>query len=333
LSETIYEIYNLPLMEGRISRRAFVKNTAWGLGIGGGALVLSACSAQLQQASSMLDLVAGRTTPGINDTQILKPWSDKNASSPLSLALNSLILPVYREWTSITIADTRAGEILYELNPERYRKPASTRKVPISYAALDKAYRSNSDPDTIRIAATRHIEGTSAPEWVIEGEKYPLRDLVQKALIYSDNTAANSILTGYVGETEMVHQMTEWGIGASRVDHPFVNDVSEIDQARISQVTSRDMAQFMFMLSRRNQEHDPAAVDVLGLLGQTELLATPHDFPSQALYRAKPGMVDSVYNEIGLLQTRAKEYAIAIFCEQDGREIAPHVVNAVLQYQ
>lgn len=95
------------------------------------------------------------------------------------------------------VMDAKTGMVLYEKNSEKRMYPASLTKVATAIYALEKG---NLDDIVTVSKEARQVEGTRV--YLEEGEKVPLRKLIQGLLINSGNDAGVAIAEYLDGSIE-----------------------------------------------------------------------------------------------------------------------------------
>ncbi len=134
-------------------------------------------------------------------------------------SLNSYCLATDIDAPSAVAVDAQTGKILYGKNPHMKLPPASTTKLVTVMVALEKL-----NPDDKVVISKKAAKTPSVSPRLVQGEVYPVRDLVYLALMRSVNSAAVALAEATAGsEQNFVKLMNEKAQKIGAKDTRFVN--------------------------------------------------------------------------------------------------------------
>ena len=143
------------------------------------------------------------------------------------------------------IMDADSGKILYELNSDMTWPPASMAKMMLLLVATDQIKAGNvSLDDPVRISErSAHTGGSRVG--LVEGQVYPLRELMKAALIKSANDAAVAVAEKVGGSVEATVRMMNArarGLGMSHTEYNTVDGLPPRPAHDVDQTSARDLA-------------------------------------------------------------------------------------------
>lgn len=217
----------------------------------------------------------------------------------------------------------------WDLNGDRRVNTASTIKLPILIAVFtaekEGKVRWN---DTSELTRESKVAGSGVLQEMSEGARIPLRDLVRYMMLLSDNTATNLVLDhvpgNYVNAT-----MAKLGIENTRSLRKILKGSTPeglSDAGRdpansrfgIGVATPREMVSLLERLYRGELVSREASAEILGIMKkQSTREGMPRRFESAGIAVAdKPGALDHLRSDIGIVYSPAGPVAIAITCEE-----------------
>ncbi len=150
--------------------------------------------------------------------------------------------PLYK---GAILEDADSGKILYSLNPDMEWPPASMAKMMLLLVAEDqiKAGRVSLD-DPVRISErSAHTMGSRLG--LVEGQVYPLRELMKAALIKSANDAAVAVAEKVGGSVESTVRMMNArakSLGMTHTEYHTVDGLPPRPAHDVDRTTARDLA-------------------------------------------------------------------------------------------
>ncbi len=143
------------------------------------------------------------------------------------------------------IEDADSGRILFEQNADMPWPPASMAKMMLLLVAEDQIKAGNvSLDDPVRISErSAHTGGSRVG--VVEGQVYPLRELMKAALIKSGNDAAVAIAEKIGGSVEATVRMMNArakSLGMTRTEYHTVDGLPPRPAHDVDQTSARDLA-------------------------------------------------------------------------------------------
>lgn len=161
------------------------------------------------------------------------------------------------------LIDKKTGKVLFEQNSEQKMYPASITKIVTGIIAIEQG--NLSDIVTVSREATRVI-GTRV--YLLEGEKIPLKKLVQGLLINSGNDAGTAIAEHLDGsEAAFAKRMNEFlknEIGVKNTN--FTNPHGLFDEAHVT--TAADMAKITQYAMKNEKFRDIVGTKELEWVGE-----------------------------------------------------------------
>ena len=125
--------------------------------------------------------------------------------SLLAPAAHALDDPPLRSAKAVVLADLDSGRVLYELNKDEQRAPASLTKVMTVLLAIEALERGEADLDEMVTAQADCLAGLntdSSTSGIQPGEIISYRDLLYCALVHSANEACNILAHRVSGSVE-----------------------------------------------------------------------------------------------------------------------------------
>lgn len=230
------------------------------------------------------------------------------------------------------VLDVKTGEVLYEKNAHRRMYPASLTKVATAIYAIEKG---NLD-DIVTISKNaRQVEGTRV--YLEEGEKVPLRKLIQGLLINSGNDAGVAIaehLDGSIGK--FAENLNEYLSNIGLQNTNFENPHGLFDSEHLT--TAGDLA-IVTQYAMKNEEF-------MKIFGTTELdwegeswdttLFTHHKLmrerPYDGVTGGKTGYIDQSGHTLLTTAERGNTSFIVVTLGGSSQEMAYEDTTTLLDY-
>ena len=217
----------------------------------------------------------------------------------------------------------------YDLNGSNRVNTASTIKLPIIIAVYASEHKGKVHwSDTSELTKENKVSGSGVLQEMSDGTKVPLRDLVRYMMLLSDNTATNLVLDHVTGD-EVNSLLSKLGIENTRSLRKILKGstpegVSEAghDPANakfgIGVATPREMVSLLEWLYRGELVSKAASDEILGIMKkQMWRDGMPRRFDSAGVEVAdKPGALDHLRSDVGIVFAKAGPVAIAITCEE-----------------
>ena len=217
----------------------------------------------------------------------------------------------------------------YDLNGSNRVNTASTIKVPILIAVFTAEHAGKVHwTDTSELTKENKVAGSGVLQEMSDGTRVPLRDLIRYMMLLSDNTATNLVLD-HVSGNEVNATMAKLGIdstrslrkilkgstpeGVSDAGHDPVNA-----KFGIGVTTPREMVSLLERLYRGELVSKEASAEILGIMKkQMWREGMPRRFDSAGIEVAdKPGALDHLRSDVGIVYSKAGPVAIAITCDE-----------------
>ena len=143
------------------------------------------------------------------------------------------------------IEDADSGKVLYEMNSDMTWPPASMAKMMLLLVATDQVKGGNvSLTDPVRISErSAHTGGSRVG--LIEGQVYPLGELMKAALIKSANDAAVAVAEKVGGSVEATVRMMNArakGLGMAHTEYHTVDGLPPRPAHDVDQTSAKDLA-------------------------------------------------------------------------------------------
>lgn len=254
---------------------------------------------------------------------LLQSWLPREAEAADPPIINS---------GAAIVMDAKTGEVLYEKNPRERKYPASLTKVATAIYAIEKG---NLEDEVSVSQAARETEGTRV--YLEEGEKVPLRKLIQGLLINSGNDAGVAIAEHLDGSVEQfAKNLNVYLAGIGTKDTVFKNPHGLFDPDHVT--SANDLA----LITQYAMEND----EFRKIFGTTELpwdgeswdttLFTHHKLmrerPYDGVTGGKTGYVDQSGNTLITTAQRDNINLIIVTLEGSSQEIAYNDTTVLLDY-
>jgi beta-lactamase class A len=217
----------------------------------------------------------------------------------------------------------------YEISPDEPVRTASTIKLPIMVAAFALVAEGKVKwTDELRLTDQRKVQGSGVLQELSDGLRLTLRDAVTLMIVLSDNTATNLTLdhltTDAVNEKlaalglKVTRSLRKIGGGGeSKAFYETWNKKPDGVSSRygIGVSTPREMVALLERLERGEIVSPAASKEMIGILKRQQY----HDGIGRTLkgveIASKPGALDHLRSDVGVIYTRRGRIALAITCE------------------
>ncbi len=216
----------------------------------------------------------------------------------------------------------------YDLGGSNRVNTASTIKVPILIGVFTAVQEGKVHwTDTSELTKQNKVAGSGILQEMSAGAKIPLRDLIRYMILLSDNTATNLVLD-HVSSNDVNATLQKLGIKDTRSLRKILKGSSPegvSDAGRdplnakfgIGVATPRDMVTLLERLYRGELVSKEASEEMLGIMKkQIWRDGMPRRFDSAGIEVAdKPGALDRLRSDVGIVYAKSAAIAIAISCE------------------
>jgi beta-lactamase class A len=217
----------------------------------------------------------------------------------------------------------------YDLNGSNRVNTASTIKLPILIAVFTAEHAGKVHwTDTSELTKDNKVAGSGVLQEMSDGTRLPLRDLIRYMMLLSDNTATNLVLD-HVPGNEVNATMANLGIENTRSLRKILKGstpegVSDAGRDPVNAkfgigvATPREMVSLLERLYRGELVSKEASAEMLGIMKkQTGREGMPRRFDSAGIEVAdKPGALDHLRSDVGIVYSKAGPVAIAITCDE-----------------
>ena len=228
---------------------------------------------------------------------------------------------------SIYAKNLKTG-VTYDLGGSNRVNTASTIKVPILIGVFTAVQEGKVHwTDTSELTKQNKVAGSGVLQEMSDGARIPLRDLVRYMILLSDNTATNLVLD-HVSGNDVNATLQKLGIKDTRSLRKILKGSSPegvSDAGRdpanakfgIGVSTPRDMVTLLERLYRGDLVSKEASEEMLGIMKkQIWRDGMPRRFDSIGIEVAdKPGALDRLRSDVGIVYAKSAPIAIAISCE------------------
>jgi beta-lactamase class A len=229
---------------------------------------------------------------------------------------------------SLYAKNLRTG-VTYDLNGANRVNTASTIKLPILIAVFTAEKEGKVHwTDTSELTKQNKVAGSGVLQEMSEGSRIPLRDLIRYMMLLSDNTATNLVLD-HVPGNYVNAVMAKLGIESTRSLRKILKGSSPegvSDAGRdpanakfgIGVATPREMVSLLERLNRGELVSKEASAEMLDIMKkQSTRDGLPRRFDPAGIEVAdKPGALDHLRSDVGIVYSKAGPVAIAITCEE-----------------
>jgi beta-lactamase class A len=217
----------------------------------------------------------------------------------------------------------------YDLGGANRVNTASTIKLPIVIAVFTAEHEGKVHwTDISELTKQNKVAGSGVLQEMSDGSQIPLRDLIRYMMLLSDNTATNLVLD-HVPGNDVNATMEKLGIKDTRslrkiLKGSIPEGVSDAGRDPVNAkfgigvATPREMVSLLERLDRGELVSKEASAEILGIMKkQMWRDGMPRHFDSVGIEVAdKPGALDHLRSDVGIVYSKAGPVAIAITCEE-----------------
>jgi beta-lactamase class A len=212
----------------------------------------------------------------------------------------------------------------YEINADEPVRTASTIKLPIMVAAFALVAEGRVKwTDEVVLTDKKKVQGSGVLQELSDGLRLTLRDAVTLMIVLSDNTATNLTLEA-LGGGDVVNEKLE-ALGFLKLTRSL-NKIGGGGETRerqkdnnkrfgIGRSTPREMVMLLEKLERGEIVSPAASKEMIGILKRQQY----HDGIGRTLkgveIASKPGALDHLRSDVGIIYTPRGRIAMAITCE------------------
>lgn len=257
--------------------------------------------------------------------QETKTSSKKNASVALEKRVRAEIAK-FKGKVALYAKNLDSG-VSFGLDEDAPVRTASTIKVPIMVAVFAEVAAGRVKwADELVLTKERKVAGAGILQEMSDGLRITLKDAVMLMIALSDNTATNLVLDHITADTVNAH-MEKLGftltrsmrkIGGGGESRAF-NDPSNMrpdgTKYGIGRSSSREMVALLEKLERGEIVSPEASKEMISILKRQQY----HDGIARSLKdtesATKPGALDALRSDVGIIYTKRGRIAIAITCD------------------
>lgn len=212
----------------------------------------------------------------------------------------------------------------YEINADEPVRTASTIKLPIMVAAFALAAEGKVKwTDELTLTDKKKVQGSGVLQELSDGLRLTLRDAVTLMIVLSDNTATNLTLDALgggdvvneklesLGFLKLTRSLNKIGGGGETKERQKDNN----KRFGIGRSTPREMVMLLEKLERGEIVSPAASKEMIGILKRQQY----HDGIGRTLkgveIASKPGALDHLRSDVGIIYTPRGRIAMAITCE------------------
>jgi beta-lactamase class A len=188
---------------------------------------------------------------------------------------------------------------------------ASTIKMHVLAHLLERAERGEVDLDArIGIGSAQHVPGSGVLTYLDDEAQLSKRDVASLMIIVSDNTATNLCIdwATYEGTAEMLDRL---GLSRTRLVRKM-QDFAAVSRGDENLSTPADIVEFLSLLHRADKLSEGVCAETLRLLRKPKDGYLASAMPDHVPLANKPGGMDRVRNDAGIVFLERRPYAICV---------------------
>jgi beta-lactamase class A len=213
----------------------------------------------------------------------------------------------------VAIKDLSSGG-MFSFNSDVAFNPASVIKVPVMVAAYHQVEEGELSLDEQLILRDENkLTGSGSLQFLSSGKPYTIKRLIYLMITDSDNTATN-MLIHRLKPSAINEYMREIGLVDTVIRDPSLFNKEE---GQFNTTTPDDMVRLLERMYNKNLVSEKASTEMLKIMkSQHHRWGIPRFLPKQVDIANKPGSLDFVRNDIGIVFDKKHPYILAIFTRE-----------------
>jgi beta-lactamase class A len=212
---------------------------------------------------------------------------------------------------SIILKDLKRGTVFFEKDADRQLPSASTIKMLIMIEAYRCFLSGKLDLyGKVSISNADKVEFSLITE--MSTDRYSVKDLILLMMTISDNTATN-VLIDILGIENINHTGVELGLQGTKLQRKMM-DFEAAKCGRQNLTVPRDMLKLVESMYKNEILTPQACCEMLSIMSTVvsrDFMI--RDLPADIRCAHKPGELDELNHDIGIVYTPACDYALGIF--------------------
>ena len=235
----------------------------------------------------------------------------------------------------IAIEDLATGDHFFLHEDEVFAQASSIKITVLAnlYLQVQQGKLKLTDPYTVQssdLVADSDIMNGLTPGVT----RLTLRDLATMMVAVSDNSAAN-VLIDRVGMSNVNAMLDSLGLTHTRLRRKMM-DLAAAKEGRENISTPREMMTLLDAIYRGNVLNKESTADFFAMLSTNKDSWIPRDLPADLKVANKPGSLEAVRNDSGIVFVEGRPYVICVMTsflrnERDGEEAISKVSLAAWQ--
>jgi beta-lactamase class A len=210
----------------------------------------------------------------------------------------------------VCVRDLSSGR-QFGLRAEELFPTASTIKIHILAHLLERAERGELDLDAkISVGSAQHVPGSGVLTYLDDDIQLSKRDVASLMIIVSDNTATNLCIdwATYEGTAEMMERL---GLTQTRLVRKM-QDFAAVSRGDENLSTPADIVEFLGLLHQGEKLSQGVCAETLRILRKPKRGQIALAMPDNVPLANKPGGMDRVRNDAGIVFLERRPYAICV---------------------
>jgi beta-lactamase class A len=210
----------------------------------------------------------------------------------------------------VCVRDLNSGR-QFGLRDEELFPTASSIKMCILAHLLERAERGELDLDAkFSVGSAQHVPGSGVLTYLDDEVLLSKRDVASLMIIVSDNTATNLCIdwATYEGVAEMLDRL---GIKRTRLVRKM-QDFAAVNRGDENLSTPADFVEFLSILHRAEKLSETVCAETLRILRKPKHGFLAPAMPDTVPLANKPGGMDRVRNDAGIVFLERRPYAVCI---------------------